>query len=57
MMLARHYGLEEVDLGNGPEARAPGQAHAHRHDPLKHPEMREHMRFVEAVARERGAIR
>jgi hypothetical protein len=56
MMLARHYGVEEVDLGNGQKLVRPRRTRTGT-NPLKHPEMREHMRFVEAVGRELGAIR
>lgn len=57
MMLARHYGTEDIDLGNGQKLVRPKRRTRTGTDPLKHPEMAEHMRFVEAVGRELGAIR
>lgn len=56
MMLARHYGTEEVDLGNGQKLVRPARRTRTGANPLKYPEMREHMRFVEAVGREIGAL-
>lgn len=47
MMLARHFGTETVDLGNGKQLVRPARRTRSGSNPLNESEMRQHMRFVE----------